>query len=224
MAGWLVGFPFTSGPVSFFLALDHGLDFAAAAAVGSVASVVGQAAFALAYARARALGWPGALGLATLAFVACAILARAIAFTALIAAVAAWAVLLIVGRSLPARPDTRAIAAPSPLWDLPARIVVATTLVIALTTAAPLLGPFTSGVISGFPLYATVLAVFAHRTAGPDAAADVMRGLVAGLFGFAMFFLVIASTLATLGIAGAFALAIAAILVVQAVALVALRR
>jgi hypothetical protein len=36
VSGWLVGFPLTSGPVAFFLALDHGVRFAAAAAVGSM--------------------------------------------------------------------------------------------------------------------------------------------------------------------------------------------
>jgi hypothetical protein len=158
-------------------------------------------------------------------FAAGALLLRAVELTPLATAVAAWAVLIVVGRLLPPRPASRRNVAPAtPRWDLPARIVVATTLVVALTTAAPLLGPFTSGVISGFPLYATVLAVFAQRTVGADAAADVMRGLVAGLFGFATFFLVIASTLPAFGIGVAFALATGAILVVQAIALVALRR
>jgi hypothetical protein len=186
---------------------------------------VAQGAFALTYARTRALGWPAALGLAALVFAAGALLLRAVELTPLATAVAAWAVLIVVGRLLPPRPASRRnVAAATPRWDLPARIVVATTLVVALTTAAPLLGPFTSGVISGFPLYATVLAVFAQRSVGADAAADVMRGLVAGLFGFATFFLVIASTLPAFGIGVAFALATGAILVVQAIALVALRR
>src|SRR5437762_10944083 len=67
-AGWLVGFPFTSGPVSLFLALEHGTDFAAAAAVGSIASVVAQGAFALAYAHSAMRGWVKALAAAMAAF------------------------------------------------------------------------------------------------------------------------------------------------------------
>jgi hypothetical protein len=225
VAGWLVGFPFTSAPVSLFLALDHGESFAAAAAIGSIASVALQAAFALAYARSRAFGWPAALALATLAFLVGAFVVGAVDLTPLAATVVVWVVLLVVGRLLPMPARSRSSVAPAPpSWDLPARVVVATTLVVALTSAAPLLGPFTSGVVAGFPLYATVLAVFAHRTVGPDAAADVLRGLVAGLFGFATFFLVIASMIGTLGIGGAFALAIAAILVVQGASLVVLRR
>ena len=62
--------------------------------------------------------------------------------------------------------------------------------------------------------YATVLAVFSHRAVGPEGASQVMRGLVVGLFGFAAFFLAIALTLESLGIAAAFALATLAVLAV----------
>src|SRR5437660_411979 len=37
VSGWLVGFPLTSGPVAFFLALDQGVSFAAGAAVAGFA-------------------------------------------------------------------------------------------------------------------------------------------------------------------------------------------
>src|SRR5206468_1618680 len=42
VSGWLVGFPLTSGPVAFFLALDQGVGFAAAAAVGSMTGAGAQ--------------------------------------------------------------------------------------------------------------------------------------------------------------------------------------
>ena len=46
-----MGLPLTSAPIAFFLARDHGLAFAAAAAVGIMAGTVSQAAFCVAYAR-----------------------------------------------------------------------------------------------------------------------------------------------------------------------------
>src|SRR5438067_12515333 len=49
MSGWLVGLPLTSGPVVLFLALDHGAQFAASAAVGVILGTASQAAVALAY-------------------------------------------------------------------------------------------------------------------------------------------------------------------------------
>src|SRR2546422_11564383 len=56
IAGWLVGLPFTSGPVALFLALDHGAGFAAGAAAGMLAGTISQAALALAY------GWQASRG------------------------------------------------------------------------------------------------------------------------------------------------------------------
>jgi hypothetical protein len=103
-------------------------------------------------------------------------------------------------------------------------MLVATALVLGVTSAAPILGPFTSGLITGFPLYAAVLAVFAQRTLGPSAGIAVMRGLVAGAFGYVAFFFVVAAELPTFGLATTFVLAMLAILLVQGVSLVLLRR
>ena len=50
IGGWLVGLPFTSGPVSLFLALEQGTSFAAAAASGSIAGAAASALFAVVYA------------------------------------------------------------------------------------------------------------------------------------------------------------------------------
>jgi hypothetical protein len=49
VSGWLVGIPFTSAPVAFFLALDPGPRFAAAAAAGIMAGAISQVAFCLVY-------------------------------------------------------------------------------------------------------------------------------------------------------------------------------
>src|SRR5262245_32371304 len=69
VGGWLVGLPLTSGPIAFFLALDHGTDFAAAAAAGSLGGALAQACFCIAYGRAATyLPWPFALALGSAAF------------------------------------------------------------------------------------------------------------------------------------------------------------
>jgi hypothetical protein len=51
-----VGLPLTSGPVAFFLATDHGVPFAAGAALGMLAGTISQVAFALAYRSAARRG------------------------------------------------------------------------------------------------------------------------------------------------------------------------
>ncbi len=223
-AGWLVGFPFTSAPVSIFLTAEQGLIFAAAAAAGSIASCVAQAVFALAYTSARRRGWAAATTAGTVAFVVAGVVLRALDLSPVSSAAVAVVALVATLRLLPAVPTPAPTASPTPRWDIPSRAIVATGIVIGITAAAPVLGPVASGIVSGFPVYATVLAVFNHRAAGPEPAAGVMRGLVVGLFGFASFFLVIALSLVSLGAIAAFALATVSVFAVQGVSLAWLRR
>src|SRR5205807_6194643 len=49
VGGWLIGIPFTSGPIAFFLALSPGPRFAASAAAGIMAGAVSQSAVCLSY-------------------------------------------------------------------------------------------------------------------------------------------------------------------------------
>jgi len=71
IGGWLVGIPFTSGPIAFFLALNPGPRFAAATAVGIMAGVASQAAFCVAYAwTAQRRGWAPSPLVGTAAFLA----------------------------------------------------------------------------------------------------------------------------------------------------------
>jgi hypothetical protein len=102
-------------------------------------------------------------------------------------------------------------------------MVVATVFVLALTEAAPFLGARLAGLIAPFPLYGAVLAVFAQRMQGRDAAVAVVRGLVLGLFAFTGFFLAVTLLLPS-GIAVAFAAAIAVAIAVEGASLVAGRR
>ena len=78
--------------------------------------------------------------------------------------------------------------------------------------------------LAPFPLYAAVLAVFAHHLQGPAQAAKVLRGLLLGLFAFAGFFLVLAALIERIGITPAFAAAIVAALLFQTCSLLSLRR
>lgn len=224
VSGWLIGIPFTSGPVAFFLALNPGGRFAENAAAGIMAGAASQAVFCLGYAwTARRAGWPAALAVAALAFAVSTAILSGIQLPA-VASFVVIIVVVVVALFLMPAPSTRTEArVVYPRWDIPARMAVATAFVLALTSAAPLLGARLAGLIAPFPLYGSVLAVFAHRALGGDVAVGVMRGLLLGLFAFAAFFLAVA-TLLPQGIAPAFAVAVALALAVQAGTLVAGRR
>jgi len=224
VGGWLIGIPFTSGPIAFFLALSPGPRFAAEAALGIMAGAISQAAFCLAYAwTAQRSTWIASMLAATAAFSAATITLNPLRIPGL-AFLAVVAVVLVIALFLmPRRSETTAEHLDFPRWDIPARMVVATAFVVALTSAAPLLGPRLAGLLAPFPLYGAVLATFAHRLQGREPAVNVLRGLLLGLFAFASFFLVLAVLLPE-GVAPAFAVAIVAAAGVQAGSLVTGRR
>lgn len=224
IGGWLVGIPFTSGPIAFFLALDPGPRFAAGAAAGILAGTASQAAFCLAYAwTAQRRGWTLSLLAATAAFGVVTVALRPLALPTPAYFVTMLAVLAVSLSLMPRVSRHSNAGIEFPRWDIPARMIVATVFVVVLTSAAPLLGARLAGLLAPFPLYAGVLATFAHRVEGLALAVGVLRGLLLGLFAFAAFFFVLAEVLET-SILIAFAAAICVALAMQATSLVVGRR
>jgi len=224
VGGWLIGIPFTSAPVAFFLALSPGPRFAATAAAGIMAGAVSQSAFCLGYSwAAQRQGWAWCLGVATAAYAAMTIVLSLFFLPALASFVVVIVVLVVSIFLMPEQRTRSAAPVEFPRWDIPARMVVATGFVILLTAAAPVLGARLAGLLAPFPLYGSVLAGFAHRIQGTDPAVGVLRGLLLGLFAFASFFLVLALLLPE-GLVVAFASAIIVALVVQGASLVTGRR
>lgn len=221
VSGWLIGIPFTSGPIAFFLALSPGPRFAAAAAVGTMAGTASQAAFCLGYAwTAQRFGWAASVLAAALAFAATTAVLNVVVLAAAGYFVVVVLALVVALFLMPAASPHDEGEVRFPAWDLPARMVVATAFVVALTAAAPRLGAHLAGLIAPFPLYATVLAAFAHRLQGEGAAVGVVRGLLLGLFAFASFFLTV-SLLLPEGIGLAFVAAIVVAVAVQGASLIA---
>ena len=221
VAGWLVGLPLTSGPIALFLALERGAHFAALATMGSLAGAIGEAAFCVVYAHVADRGrWPLAMASASAAFVLTAIAVQWPALGPTTLAFCAFASLVVALRLLPRRAPV-SVGIPSPPWDLPARMVIATALVVTITGVAPLLGPRLSGVLATFPVYAAILTVFAHR-ADAAQAVHVLKGLLVGLFAFSGFFVVLGALIERIGLAAAFAAAVVSALAIQAMSLAAI--
>lgn len=224
ISGWLVGLPFTSGPVVFFVALNQGTAFAAGAAAGTLAGTTSQAAFCLAYGRlAHRDGWPLSFIAGTLAFAALTIGLQRLTLPLPLVTLLVVGGLLLALWLMPNYPAPAAVTRP-PGWDIPLRMAVVTAFVLLLTGVAPSLGPRLTGLVTPFPLYGSAMAVFAHRLEGPAAGAGVLRGLLLGLFGFSGFFLALAALLQRVGVAAAFLVALAVVLGLQATSLVVLRK
>jgi hypothetical protein len=224
VGGWLVGLPFTSGPVAFFLALEQGNQFAAAASRGILLGIISVFIFCLGYSRlAVHLSWipcvMGGLGL----YFACTYL---LDLTNLSLVIGFISVLVVLATSLALMPRLGAEKpfSSSVKWEIPTRMVSATALVFIITGIAQLLGPQLTGLLTPFPVYATILAIFVHRLDGGQQAARLLRGVVAGSFTFAVFFLMISSTILAWGIGISFTSAIAISLVTHAASLQFLKR
>jgi hypothetical protein len=218
VGGWLVALPLTSGPVAFFLATDHGTGFAGRAAIGMLAGTISQVAFALAYRTVARRGWVAPFAAGCAAFAATTVALAYLHWSAL-PTFALVITALAAGYALTRRPDrsaqTLAAVGNPPRWDIPLRMVVATAVVLAITALAPIIGAHLAGLLSPFPVFGVVLAVFTHHTHGPGGATAVLDGLVMGLAAPTVFFLVLALALPSLGLLS-FAVATLAALITQA--------
>jgi len=210
IGGWFAGLPLTSGPVSVFLVIERGPEFARRVAAATVLGLAGVAAFCFTY--HRAMFFPSPLT-ATVLSLGAFILTTLGAFVVPSGlAVATILSVSVLGLTLVAvgAPPPQASIAPSPRWDLPLRMVVATTIVLGITGAAAVLGPRWSGLLSLFPVFACVMTVFAHHSSGRSAAHGVLRGIITGSFAFAAFFVVLALALEKTGTGFAYGLAVTA--------------
>jgi hypothetical protein len=103
-------------------------------------------------------------------------------------------------------------------------MVVVTALVLTLIAVAALVGAKVAGILASFPVFGTILAIFAHRMRGPAVATHVLRGMVFALYGFAAFFFILGGTWVALGILPAILIATSGSLLVQIGALHLIRR
>lgn len=216
VAGVLGGLPVVAGPILLVETLLHGRDFGAEAAAGTLLGLAALTAFVVVYGRVAATAGPAPsvlcgwtaflLGVALLSPV------QPPLALSLVLVAAGFALGL---RLLPLAAVVPAVPAP-PWWDLPARALAALGLVLALTAVSGALGPHLSGLLAPFPIITSVLAVFTHAQGGIAQVGVLLRNFLFGFYGFAAFCFVLAVALPTLTTAGAFGLATAAALTVQA--------
>lgn len=215
VAGWLSAFPIVAGPILFALTLEQGAAFAAHAASGTLLAVLAILVFSLAYAwAALRFGVAGSMALALLAWGAAVAGLQALRLPLGAAFVLVWCALLAAGRLFP-RVPVAAAPGSARRGDLLWRMLAGAVLVFAVTTGAAQLGARLSGFFAMFPLMSTVLVGFAHAGLGRGNAVALLRGMVAGYFGFSVFCVVLALQLADGAVAPAFGLALGCALAVH---------
>ncbi len=187
LGGWIGGFPWVAGPISFFIALEHGAVFAASTITSALLGSVGTMLFALLYATLSSrMSWLPTTLLSYGAFFVVALLSLGRDIS-LPAAVGLNLVVLTLVLYFFPKPKTKADFRKQPSWDIPLRMLVATFFVVMLTQAADYLGPTWSGILTPFPIMTSTLAVFTHSQQGSDAAIRILYGLLLAGYGFVAF-------------------------------------
>lgn len=223
VSGWLLGIPFNSGPILLFLVLEEGPQFASRTALGSLLGILAWAAFSLVYAHVclKLPWWYSTLiGWAAYFVVAAVLLPVTLSVVPLFVVVAVALVFTLWAFPKVAQPRSQTDYGRYDLW---LRMATASVMVVSLTGFAKLLGPTASGILSAFPAYTTILAVFSHLHEA-EAAVHVLKGVTAGLYTASTFFLVLSPSLLHLSATASFLLAITAALLVQGATLIYVRR
>jgi hypothetical protein len=207
LAGILVVLPIVAGPILLILYLDHGSAFAADAARAATLGIVPLAAFALIFAYlSRRRGWLVILLTSWLAVLVADLALSRVAVPA--AAALLLALLALHGAdSLLRRMDQPATTT---WWDLPARALATAALVVLVTGFAAFLGPALTGALAPFPIALSVVCAFTVAQSGHAGVLALLRGIVPGLDGFALFCFLVAILINRVGAAAAFGLATAA--------------
>lgn len=213
VAGWLSAFPIVAGPILLALTLEQGAPFAANAAEGTLLAVVAILVFSLAYAWACIRhGVAVSMLLALLAYGLAVAALQALRLPLGAAFVLVWCALLLAVRLFPAvAPESGGTRRNDLGW----RMLAAALLVLLVTAGAVRLGARLSGFFAMFPVMSTVLIGFAHAGAGRGSAVALLRGMVAGYFGFAVFCVTLAMQLRQAGVGMAFGLALGCALLVH---------
>jgi hypothetical protein len=84
-------------------------------------------------------------------------------------------------------------------YDIPLRMVVATLVMLLITSIARHLGPRLTVWVSPFPVFGVLLAVFAQRQLGKTDAQRLLRGVALNSFAFAVFLFAIRALLVQKG-------------------------
>lgn len=218
VGGLIGGLPVVAGPILLVLALLHGRSFGADAATGSLLGLGSLAAFVAVYGAAcPRVSPPTALVLGWCTFLAATALLAPVGAGAVpalaVACCSFWVALVLIPRP---RDGTVVLSGP-PVWDLPVRAACAGAMVLALTGASAGLGAHVSGLLAPFPVITSVLAAFTHAQRGPADTLRLFRGMLIGLFAFALFCFIVAVGLRRGGIAVAFGAATTSAILAQGV-------
>ena len=194
VSGIIPGLPITSGPISYFIALEQGKLFASNSAVASLYGMSGIGLFCYAAMLAK-------YGVVKALFAALTLWCAFSAFTLLLPVNIAFAsvfslstllVLALVSSKLKFAPDAKPFTA---AWELPLKMLLVSCFIMLVTFISAKIGAMWSGLLSTFPVILAVMGSIAHASDKKYSAYKVLNGGIIGSLGGCVFFAVIALAL-----------------------------
>lgn len=193
VSGIIPGLPITSGPISYFIALEQGKLFASNSAVASLYGMSGIGLFCFCYAAMLAK-----YGVVKALFAALTLWCAFSAFTLLlpinialacVISLSVLAVLALASSKLQFAPDAKPFTA---AWELPVKILMVSSFIVLVTFLSANIGAMWSGLLSTFPVILAVMGSIAHASEKKYSAYKVLNGGIIGSLGGCVFFVVIA--------------------------------
>ncbi len=217
VAGLLSGLPVIAGPISWFIYIENGLDFAQKAAVATLGGIVALSSFCFSYSwLCSRLNWMTTLFISTAIYFAIAILMGKLNLglneLALLAAVV---VILQIYFSPKLR--NRPLLAAASMNEILCRMLFALLLVFGITRFAETLGETYSGIFAAFPVAGSTIAIFSHRNYSAEHAIRSLKSMKQGLLSMLAFFYVVAAVSGAFGFLFAVIVATVTALLLQAV-------
>ena len=217
IGGLIMGLPWMTGPILFFLGLEHGETYVAHASTGVLIGVLGIAGYLIAYVYVgKYAPWPISLVAGALGFGLSAYAISGLDMSLVTAAIVGGAGLFVAYLLIPRVSDPGGLRF-VPWWDIPMRMAATAVLVGIITLSANMLGPEVIGIVSTYPVILTVLSTFMHAQWGWLPVVHLARGMALSLLSFVMFFLVLGLTAESLGLVWAYVASAVAALVVSLV-------
>lgn len=224
IGGLIIALPLVSGPISVFLAAENGAQFAVNAGLGSLAGTAALAYFGFTYASFCPKGRLLAVALGLFVFASVSFILDALRLSLPWLFLVTIFSIVLMSRLTPVRKEKAQKRQPMK-HDLLMRMGFMAVMTIAVTVAAPFIGPSVSGIVSSLPLMALTMALFAQpKGRSPSEAQKVMKGLVSGLMSTAVFYVVLFFVLHDGALAAGYSIASAAAILMQGLCLLYLKK
>ncbi len=190
VAGMLTGFPLVAGPITGFLYIEQGAEFAIVSAESTLLGVLPITVLCLVYCHmVLKYGLLASMCTSMIAYILSVFAATYIqlpTFANFILVLSGIVLSLRLAHAVSAEKVTGNIAG----VELLARMLFCVLLILMVTAVAPHVGPSISGFLAVFPIATVTLALFTHLNSA-TAVVSLLTGLIYGLFSFASFYLLL---------------------------------